>query len=412
MGRGALPVGRAAGRDRLHGVGPHVAGGPHGDFALGGGWLAWFGAGLLEVLLPLSGVASAQQPRLSATGGEPAVSEPPEASPDGSLLEYWAPRKMQFRFGLSFESGDRHCTKVHATLPFPTNWPEQEVTVVDVQVPANCQYQFRPGAGGILQLVVDCAVVPPRSEFKIVVVADVEKSFIRPAGPTDELVIPRRPSRELKLYLGDSPGIDTRDRQIRSVVQQIRSQELESAWAQVEAYYEWVRETITYREGELRTTKEALRDGWGDCEEMTGIFVALCRASGIPARCVWIPEHCYAEFYLEQPGGEGYWFPAQLAGDRQFGEMNEYRPILQKGDRFTVPEKSRPQRYVAEFVTGKERVLGPEPSRFRMIRDLGELQQELDALQPAGDRLLRRSPEGSRLEQLPGGDDGASADLP
>ncbi len=366
----------------------------------------------LEGPFPLAGVASAQQLRSSPTEAEPAVAEPPESETDGSLLEYWAPRKMQFRFGLSFESGDRHCTKVHATLPFPTNWPEQEVTVVDVQVPANCQYQFRPGGGGILQLVVDCPVVPPRSALQIVVIADVEKSFIRPGGPTDELVIPRRPSRDLKLYLGDSPGIDIRDRQIRSVVQQIRSQGLETAWEQVEAYCDWVRETITYRQGELRSTKEALRDGWGDCEEMTGIFVALCRASGIPARCVWIPEHCYAEFYLEEPGGQGYWFPAQLAGDRQFGEMNEYRPILQKGDRFTVPEKSRPQRYVAEFVTGKERVLGPEPSRFRMIRDLGELQQELDALQPAGERLLRRSPEGGQLEQLPGDDDGAAGDLP
>lgn len=193
----------------------------------------WLVAGLvgvvpLESSLPGAAVASAQQPRLPATDAEPAA-EPSEAAAKESLLEYWAPRKMQFRFGLSFESGDRHCTKVHATLPFPTNWPEQEVTVVDVQVPANCQYQFRPGAGGILQLVVDCPVVPPRSEFKIVVIADVEKSFIRPSGPTDELVIPRRPGRDLKLYLGDSPGIDARDRQIRFVVQQVRSQGLESA---------------------------------------------------------------------------------------------------------------------------------------------------------------------------------------
>jgi hypothetical protein len=125
MGRGALPVGRAAG------PGPAARG-----WSSRGWWSSrrlctwWWlaglvGAGLLEVLLPLSGVASAQQPRLSATGGSRRCPNLPRLLLTDHFWSTGLPGRCSFRFGLSFESGDRHCTKVHATLPFPTNWPEQ-----------------------------------------------------------------------------------------------------------------------------------------------------------------------------------------------------------------------------------------------------------------------------------------------
>ena len=96
--------------------------------------------------------------------------------------------------------------------------------------------------------------------------------------------------------------------------------------------------------------QKRLTEGRGDCEEMTSLFVALCRNARVPARMVWIPDHCYPEFYLEDADGEGFWFPCQAAGTRQFGRMDEYRPVLQKGDRFKVPEKKVPVRYVSEFL--------------------------------------------------------------
>ena len=97
----------------------------------------------------------------------------------------------------------------------------------------------------------------------------------------------------------------------------------------------------------------ALRDGTGDCEEMTSLFIAVCRASDIPARTVWVPGHCYPEFYLEDEEGKGHWFPCQAAGSRDFGGILEYRPVLQKGDNFRPPyDRSERQRYLAEHLTG------------------------------------------------------------
>ena len=129
----------------------------------------------------------------------------------------------------------------------------------------------------------------------------------------------------------------------------------------METIYDWVRDHVEYKNGKLKGALAALRDGSGDCEELTSLFIALCRARKIPARTVWVPDHCYPEFYLHDDQGQGHWIPCQAAGARAFGEMSELRPILQKGDNFKVPEKSKPQRYVAEFLKGSTTPGGGSP---------------------------------------------------
>ena len=99
--------------------------------------------------------------------------------------------------------------------------------------------------------------------------------------------------------------------------------------------------------------------------------MAICRNLNIPARVVWIPDHCYPEFYLEDANGEGHWYPCQAAGTRQFGRMDETRPVLQKGDRFKVPEKKQPVRYVSEFFRCDRRGSGsPNPQFIRERIDI------------------------------------------
>jgi hypothetical protein len=109
---------------------------------------------------------------------------------------------------------------------------------------------------------------------------------------------------------------------------------------------------VEYRTSDLKGAYAALKDGFGDCEELTSLFIALCRVNKIPARTVWVQGHCFAEFYLETPAGEGYWMPCQIAGESAFPEMPDFRPILQKGDSFKVPEEKEPQRYVHEILKG------------------------------------------------------------
>jgi hypothetical protein len=95
---------------------------------------------------------------------------------------------------------------------------------------------------------------------------------------------------------------------------------------------------------------------------------ALPASSVAVARTVWVPGHCYPEFYLEDEDGHGYWIPCQAAGSRAFGSMPDQRPILQKGDSFQVPEVEKPQRYVAEFL--KTDSLRGQPPKVKFIREL------------------------------------------
>jgi hypothetical protein len=114
-----------------------------------------------------------------------------------------------------------------------------------------------------------------------------------------------------------------------------------------------VRENVEYKNGPIKGAAAALRDGTGDCEELTSLFIAICRAAGIPARTVWVEGHCYPEFYLLDKAGEGHWFPCQAAGTRAFGEIPELRPVLQKGDNIRPPYNRRDrQRYMANHLTG------------------------------------------------------------
>ena len=257
------------------------------------------------------------------------------------------------------------CTNVLATFPIPTDWPEQTVTQRDQTVDALVsRWQTRELGGGTKQVAVQMARVPAGSTVEMTLEVDIQRSRIVAPDNTDTLVIPKRISRDLKLYLGNSPFIDVTNRSIRAAAKEVAQMQADNDWHQVELAYDYVREHVNYVEGDLKNASQALRDGTGDCEEMTSLFVAICRNLNIPARMVWIPDHCYPEFYLEDADGNGHWYPCQAAGTRQFGRMEETRPVLQKGDRFKVPEKRQQVRYVSEFFRCDRRGRGTPKPRF------------------------------------------------
>ncbi len=285
-----------------------------------------------------------------------------------SRLAFDSPQTHRWRIGLVLNTPVT-CGNVFATFPVPMDWPEQKVTLesqtVDPQVTA---WKIRNTAPGVKEVVLQMARVPSGARVEMTLLLSVERSRILPPSNTDDLVIPKRPPRELRIYLGNSPYIDASNARIRAASKELAAMKAESDWDRVEQIYDYVRDKVEYVEGDLKSASQALRDGSGDCEEMTSLFVALCRNAKVPARMVWIPDHCYPEFYLEDGDGNGHWFPCQAAGTRQFGRMDEYRPVLQKGDRFKVPEKRTPVRYVAEFFKCDRR--GKKNPRPTFVREM------------------------------------------
>lgn len=245
------------------------------------------------------------------------------------------------------------CRNLIATLPVPLEWPEQDAKLLEDDTTPNVRpLEFRdvPG-GGARQVIVQIPLLQAGEEAQVHLKYEVRKWPLVAPQEVSQFAIPRGLPRDFGPYLGPSPYIETTHRRIREAARQAAAGK-EGGWETARAIYDWVRANVRYKEGPIKGAAAALADGEGDCEELTSLVIALCRVNRIPARTVWVPGHCYPEFYLVDQENQGHWFPCQAAGDPAFGEMNEPRPILQKGDNFKVPERRNKVRYVSEFLTG------------------------------------------------------------
>jgi hypothetical protein len=297
-------------------------------------------------------------------GDDPEV---PEALPNG--IRFGEQLTQRWKVGMTIQAPAGPCGGVRGTAPIPTDWPEQSVRIVEEDFsPHVDDVDYRTLNNGVRQMVVSIRMIPANETAHAYVTLEVARWSILPPEDPSQFEIPSRIPKELRPFLGSSPKIETRDRRIRAKAREI-VQGKETAWEMVEAMYDWVRDNVEYRNGELKGALAALRDGYGDCEELTSLFIAFCRCNRIPARTVWVPGHCYPEFYLQDQEGNGHWIPCQAAGTRDFGGMPDFRPVLQKGDNFTVPEKRGAQRYVAEHLEIKA-VRGAGKPQVSFVRKL------------------------------------------
>jgi len=270
---------------------------------------------------------------------------PQGVQPDKQLTQRW-------QVGAVIQSVGGPCWSLRGTAAVPTEWPEQQVRIVDEDVSQFVDRVNYRDTSSVRQMVFSIRQLPAGETANVLITFEVTKdSVLAPENP-ERFVIPRNAPRDVRTYLGASPQIDVRNASIRSKLKEIVETE-QTAWKQVETIYDWVRDNVKYQHGQDKGAVAALRDGNGNNHDLVSLFIALCRANKVPARTVWVPDHCYAEFYLMDGQGQGHWFPCQVAGTRDFGSMPDHRPILQKGENIKVPESPNPQRFVAEYLTGR-----------------------------------------------------------
>jgi transglutaminase superfamily protein len=238
-------------------------------------------------------------------------------------------------------------SKIVVSFPIPIDWPEQTVSIQNVDASPQVVKRTEKSLGTAKLMVVNIGPLAAGEQAHVLLTVAIDKRNITAPAFTDQFVLAKKNLSKLRVYLQSSPQIESGDRAIRKLAGELDVDSQSTAWQQVETIFKWVRENIEYRFEETnRSCLEALKEGKGDCGEMTSLFIALCRARGIPARAVWIPQHTYPEFYLEDDQGNGHWFPCQVAGPPEFGAMTEPAPILQKGDNFRIPGLPRARRYV------------------------------------------------------------------
>lgn len=279
-------------------------------------------------------------------------------------------RTQAYNVGIEVTALNGPIGALFATIPVPVDWPEQQVRLDNEEFsPSIRDVRYRQLDHRIRQMLVSIPALPPGETARAVLRLEIERwSISPPEDPTGYQSIKRLP-KPARGYLGSGPLIETRSSKIREQGRIWSRQKLQG-WELVETVYDWVRDNIQVVEGEKpKGALKALEARQGHYEDVTGLFVALCRTVKIPARMVFLPKMAYAEFMLADAAGRPEWLPCRVAGEREIGGVNEFRPILQKGDRVRVPEKKDPLRFVGEYVRGKKLRGGGKP-KIRFIREL------------------------------------------
>lgn len=289
-----------------------------------------------------------------------------ETPADGGAVLGTADKK-KYRYGMEFEARPGgECSDLFGSAPIPTDWPEQKVRLIEEVFPPEARTGYRDlKEGGCRQMLFKMRKLQAGQKVEAYVVLEVARfPQSAPENPND-YVVPKKLSKEMRRYLKESPYIETQDKRVKKLAKEAQNYS-EAAWGQVDAVFQYVRDNVKYiealKEKPIRGAVAAIETGQGDCEDMTALFIAVVRNLDIPARTVRVPEHCWAEFYLEDADGHGYWFPAQVAGNEPLGVLTDLRPILQKGDAFNLPESPRETtRYVKELFQGDVKQNGPDP---------------------------------------------------
>jgi hypothetical protein len=316
----------------------------------------WF-ATIAIVLLPAGAPAQLAEDPASPTAGP----------------RYGEPKTTRFRVGAEIAASRGACRGIVAMVAVPLECPEQDVKFLDEEFSADVgEVTYRMLQGGARQMLIHVPFLRDGAAARAVVTAEVTTRPVLPPEQTDNLKIPKRLPRNVRMYVKGSPYIEVKHQRVRSLSKEALTDIDESAsdWQKVEALYDHMLERIEYVEGPDKGAVQTLRDGQADCQGRSMVFIALCRANKIPARMVWVHGHAYAEFYLEHAEGEGSWYAVESAGTRAFGEMPLPRVILQKGDNFKVPERKERLRYASDYLIGLPTPGGGRPS-VKYIREAG-----------------------------------------
>jgi hypothetical protein len=261
----------------------------------------------------------------------------------------------KWEYGIVVTAVGGPCAGLSGTVPVPQDWPEQQVKVVGEEITPNVRRHSYRTIDGLKQLLFEIPQLAAGESATCLVTLEVTRSEQLPPSDTAGYVFVKNVPRDVRRNLGASPYIESANARFRSLVKELTLGK-ESAWDQVEAIYDGVREQVKFEpenKDKFKGAIGALRDGQADKEDLNSLFVGLCRAHKVPARMVWSMDSCHAEFYLQNAAGEALWIPCQVHGEKQFGSLSDFRPILEKGDNFKVPEKKDAQRFVSEFLTGK-----------------------------------------------------------
>lgn len=260
----------------------------------------------------------------------------------GGVVRYGNERRYAITHSAVVDPGAAPLRSLEIWIPVPTDQPEQEIRSLKIEPEVPIARDVG-GQAAVAKLYLAEGLPGPGQTARLQVSYEVTCREIMPVADALEnyRARPYRNDRRYRHFTRPEKKIETT---LPAIVEQAnrlrggRRNPVDFA----RTAYEWVLERTEYKliEG-LGGAAYCLKRGHGECGDYSALFVALCRAAGIPARPVaglWADRtdgwHCWAEFML--PSGE--WIPVDPSigdqGDRKrrryFGGLDNRRVALCK----------------------------------------------------------------------------------
>ncbi len=259
-------------------------------------------------------------------------------------------------------------------VPVPREWDSQKaVKIISVQPPPHAEYED-PEHGNRM-LFWDFGKEPEKPSYKVDIKFSLESYEVHVKVDPEHIGPYDKTSKEYALYTRSSHTVSITPK-IREMAQEAIGDE-KNPYLQAKRILKFVKKKVRYKMHRLergvgtevllnfpiKDEKTGEEYYEGACDQQHAMFVALCRAVGIPARAVvgsggwnpWVkdedlelflpielnlsPErlagtqhyvavspHVWAEFYIPDYG----WVPVDVTGG-SFGHKRNRRPIMSKG---------------------------------------------------------------------------------
>lgn len=286
----------------------------------------------------------------STAEGRPAAQSRASTDP---AIELTAPRTYQLKMIVRVEAPKESASKnVVVVAPIPMDWYEQKVRLLDRKYTEGGKYREQTKRGQCSTMKFQVPRIEAGESASVELLYEITRWRMQFNLPGDSLDFPKAPPADIRdQYAKQPPGLEMKHPKIVSLAAELEKEHAaDGPWEMVKGFWQWTRDNVDFKNGDFRGALFAIEQHCGDCEEMSALFVSMCRLSGVVARSVWVEGHNYPEFYLLDSHGKGHWIPAQVVGPAWFGEMTEYRPIFQKGDAFYDPFHRKYVRYTPQTV--------------------------------------------------------------
>jgi len=219
-------------------------------------------------------------------------------------------------------NGDARVNIIRVWLPSITDWESQKIVSPPTADLASTSSQIDSFTGTSQDFWEFKSKPVPGSSLSFTQQYTVEVFQVKLNSQDPVTVEYDRSNPEYEMYTRSGKLIESDNQAIVSNARKLAGNE-SSPCRIARLYYEYVNDYMNYQQIDgIGGAVFALKNGYGECGDYAALFVALCRASGIPARPVvgrWaLPEngsyHVWAEFYLQDVG----WVPV----DPSFGPKN------------------------------------------------------------------------------------------